>query len=103
MDVVELVARFPEIPADLHEEPLLARFAAELGALLQSAVKPSPCAQHHEAGNRYYLKLIGPLAVYGYGLSTREQVLAQLDGFVEQHSADPDAFVAGLLRDGETV
>ncbi len=30
MTVQELVARFPEIPKDLHEEPILSRFAASL-------------------------------------------------------------------------
>ncbi len=33
MTVQELVARFPEIPKDLHEEPILSRFAEVFGEL----------------------------------------------------------------------
>ena len=97
MNVNELFARSPEIPADLAEEPLLARFADGLDSLLRTAVKPSPCSQGHEAANHYYLKLIGPLAIYGYGLATREHVMQQVAALLERHAADRAGFVASLL------
>src|SRR5262245_30408759 len=97
MTVSELVARFPEIPADLHDDPALERFAATLGEWLRVARKPSACASQHDTANHYYLKLIGPLSVYGYGLFTRERVVRELTALLERHAADPGAFGASLL------
>ena len=97
MTVQELGARFPEIPADLHGEPVLERFASTLGGFLSLSNKPSPCSSQHDAGNHYYLKLVGPLAIYGYGLTTREKLLVQLEELIERHDADPDGFAASLL------
>jgi hypothetical protein len=100
MTVRELLARFPEIPPDLHEAPVLARFAGTFDALLCQARMPSPCATAHDAANHYYLKLIGPLAIYGYGLSRREQVLADIEGLLERHARDPQGFAASLVPSG---
>lgn len=97
MTVDELIARFPEIPSDLHRESLLARFAETFSSLLRVAAKPSPCSTHHDAANHYYLKLIGPLSIYGYGLSSREKVEAQIGELLDRHAADPDGFAASLL------
>jgi hypothetical protein len=97
MNLEEFVARFPEIPADLRGEPLLERFAATLAGPLREARSPSPCATEHDRANHLYLKLIGPLAIYGYGLATREATLAELEQLLDRHAADPDGFVAGLL------
>lgn len=97
MTIDELTARFPEIPADLHEEPLLARFAGTFAALLRVAQKPSACSTGHDAANHYYLKLIGPLSIYGYGLSTRQKVLGQLQDLLDRHRSDPEGFAASLL------
>ncbi|MFQ5850877.1 MAG: hypothetical protein ACE5JU_09850 [Candidatus Binatia bacterium] len=41
MAVQELVARFPEIPQDLHGEALLAQSAEAFGDLLQVAMQPT--------------------------------------------------------------
>ena len=89
MDVRELIARFPEIPADLHEEETLARFAAVFGAPLSVAQKPSACATAYDAGNHYYMKLINPMGIYRLGLMKREMVLSQIAGLVERQGADP--------------
>jgi len=97
MTVEELVARFPEIPVDLRAEPMLRRFAAALGDLLREARSPSPCATQHDRANHLYLKLIGPLSIYGYGLATRERTVAELEQLLERHAADPEGFAAGLL------
>jgi hypothetical protein len=93
----ELLARFPEIPRDLHDEPLLARLAETCGDLLQVARKPSACSRGHDAANHYYLKLVGPLSIYGYGLSSRDKVLGQIRDLVERREADPEGFAASLL------
>ena len=97
MTVQELVARFPEIPEDLRGEPLLSRFAGVFDDLLGVARNPSACATQHDTANHSYLKLIGPMSIYGYGLSTREKVLAELQGLLDRHEADPHGFAASLL------
>jgi len=97
MTVQELTTRFPEIPKDLHREPLLARFAETFGDLLKIARKPSACSTQYDAGNHYYLKLVGPLDIYRYGLSTREKVLKQLQELLDRYQADPQGFAASLL------
>ncbi len=97
MTAEQLVARFPEIPRDFHEEPILSRFAEVFGDLLQVARNPSACATHHDAANHYYLKLVGPVAIYNYGLSTRERVLAELQELLDRHQTDPGGFAASLL------
>jgi hypothetical protein len=61
MTIQELVRRFPEVPRDLHDEPLLEQFAEAFGDLLQVAQNPSNCSAQYEATHHYYLKLIGPL------------------------------------------
>ena len=97
MTVQELLSRFPEIPAGLHDDPLLERYAKALAGPLRAAKNPSPCATEHDAANHYYLKLIGPMAIHGYGLSTREKVLAELQDLLDRHAADPDSFAKSLL------
>jgi hypothetical protein len=99
MTVAELATRFPEIPADLHDSEVLARFADTLEPLLAMAQRPSPCSTGHDASNHYYLKLIGPLSIYGYGLSTREKVEEQLQELLDRYAADPEAFAGSLLPD----
>ena len=97
MTVRELCARFPEVSSDLAEEPVLARFAETFSDLLAVAYKPSNCSTGHDAGNHFYLKLVGPLSYYRYGLATRERVLSDLSDLLDQHAADPEGFAASLL------
>ncbi len=54
MTVQELVARFPEIPQDLQEEPLLAQYAVAFGDQLRVARNPGACSAQHDAANHYY-------------------------------------------------
>lgn len=98
MTVEELVAQFPEIPVDLHDDPVLERFATTFSDLLRIAKSPSPCASQHDPANRYYLKLVGPMSIYGYGLSTRDQVVAEMTSLLERHAADPAGLTAELLE-----
>jgi len=97
MTVKELAARFPEVPSDLHRESFLACFAETFDGLLKVARKPSACSTHHDEANHYYMKLIGPLSIYGYGLSTREKVAGQIGELLDRHTADPDGFAVSLL------
>ena len=97
MTVQELVGRFPEIPAELHGEPLLAAFAVAFEDQLEIARKPSACAVEHDADNHFYLRLIGPIDIYRYGLYDRERVLEEIGKLVDGHRADPGGFANGLL------
>ena len=97
MTVQELVSRFPEIPADLHGEPLLAALADAFEAQLEIARKPSACAVEHDAGNHFYLQLIGPIDIYRYGLYDRKRVLEEVGRLVDGQRADPRGFARGLL------
>ncbi|MBW8057517.1 MAG: hypothetical protein ACE10F_04215 [Candidatus Methylomirabilales bacterium] len=97
MTIQEFVGRFPEIPQDLHGEPLLAQYAEAFGDQLRIAKNPGACSAQHEAANHYYLKLVGPIRLYWYKLSTREKVLKQLQELLDQHRADPAGFVASLV------
>jgi hypothetical protein len=97
MTVDELLARFPEIPRDLRDEPVLAEFAAVCGPLLAQARKPSNCAVAYDVANHYYLRLIVPLGIYGYGLASREDTLAQIAALTARARADLEAFAASLV------
>ena len=44
MTVEELACRFPEVSADLCDEPLLAQFAETFGTFLQEAENPGACS-----------------------------------------------------------
>ena len=92
----EFVLRFPEIPDDLHKEPLLAEFAEVFDQLLKVATKPSACAEVHNAENQYYLKLVGPMDIYRYGLYTRDRVMDELQSRLNEYREDPTGFATRL-------
>lgn len=100
MTVAELVRRFPEIPADLHGEPILAELGEVFDDLLQVATKPSACATEHTAENKYYLKLVGPMDIYRYGLFSRERVLSEIQKVLDLHAQNPKTISESLLVDG---
>ncbi|MGD8375581.1 MAG: hypothetical protein PVF68_05520 [Acidobacteriota bacterium] len=100
MTLADLYRRFPELPADLREEPVLEELAERCGDLLAVARKPSNCSVQHDAANHYYLKLIGPISIYGYGLTSRDRLREQLRLLLERHAEDPDGFATSLLPDG---
>ena len=54
MTIDELTSRFPEIPADLHDEPVLAEFSEAFGAQLALAEKPAACTAEQSAGPGHY-------------------------------------------------
>lgn len=96
MTVQELTEKFPEIPVDLRSESILSRFAEVFGDLLQQANNPSATSSRNNAGNHYYLKLIGPMSSYGYGMCTRARVLMQIRELLDRYEADPQGFAASL-------
>lgn len=98
MTVPELVSRFPEIPADLHDLPVLAEFAETFDAYLKTAVKPSACADDWTDENRAYMTLVGPMDIYRYGLSTREKVVGQVGALLDTYRTSVEAFESQMHK-----
>ncbi len=98
MTVAELLARFPEIPADLRDEPVLARYADAFGPQLRVAQKPSPCmGAGGDAEHLFYTRLINDLAIYGIGLARRERTLQRLEATLEAWRKQPSTFACTLV------
>ncbi|MDA0999132.1 MAG: hypothetical protein O2807_01275 [bacterium] len=93
MTVQELLEKFPEIPEDLHGEPVLARFAGAFAEQLRIAQKPSACSTGYDPGNHFYMKLVNPMAIYRLGLMKREMVLQKLEALLDQFAADPSKLI----------
>ena len=99
MTIQELLVRFPEIPADLHHEEILSRFADVFEGPLSIAQKPSACSTEYDAGNHFYMKLVNPLGIYRLGLMKRELLLSQITELIEKQESDPN-FVETLVPFG---
>lgn len=97
MTVSELVSRFPEIPGDLHCEVVLETFAETFDGYLATAAKPSACSSDWTPENCAYMKLVGPVDIYRYGLSDRDKVVGQLQTLVSEYEASTDAFEASMF------
>ena len=98
MTVDELLARFPEIPADLRNEPILAEYVDAFGPLLRMAQKPSPCMRDGgDAPHVFYTRLINDLAIYGIGLSRRDRTLARLRATLDQYRKQPATYACTLI------
>ena len=98
MSVDELLARFPEVPRDLRDEPVLAEYTRVFGPLLRAARKPTPCmGAGGDAEHVFYTRLVNDLAIYGIGLARRERTLARLAALLEQYRAQPATFACTLV------
>ncbi len=98
MTVDELLARFPEVPRDLRDEPVLAEYAKAFGPQLRVARKPTPCMRDGgDAEHVFYTRLVNDLAIYGIGLAKRDRTLARLAAVLEQHRKQPATFACGLV------
>ena len=98
MSVDELLARFPEVPRDLREEPTLQEYTRVFGPLLRLAEKPTPCMRDGaDAQHVFYLKLVNDLAIYGIGLAKRDRTLARLTALLEQYRKQPATFACTLV------
>ena len=100
LTVEEFFARFPEVPRDLRDEPVLAEFVRAFGSQLRVAQKPSPCvaqAGSGDAEHHFYTRLVNDLAVYGIGLARRERTLQRLETLVAEYRAHPATFACTLV------
>jgi hypothetical protein len=99
MTVDEFLARFPEVPSDLKDEPVLAQYVDAFGLQLREARKPTPCmgADGGDAGHRFYTTLVNDLAIYGIGLAKRERTLARLAARLEEYKKRPATYACTLV------
>jgi hypothetical protein len=98
MTVDELLARFPEVPRDLQDEPVLAEYAKAFGPQLRVARKPTPCMRDGgDAEHVFYTRLVNDLAIYGIGLAKRDRTVARLAALLEQYRKQPATFACGLV------
>src|SRR5437879_12667799 len=95
MTVEEFLARFPEVPRDLRDEPVLAEFVRAFGSQLRVAQKPSPCVAQAGTGDpehHFYTRLVTDPAVYGIGLARRERTLQRLEALLVEYRTRPATF-----------
>jgi hypothetical protein len=98
MTVDEFLARFPEVPRDLRDEPVLMRYVDAFGHLLRRAQKPSPCmGDNGDAEHRFYTRLVNDLAIYGIGLARRERTLARLQATLDAYDKQRATFACTLV------
>ena len=99
MTVQEFLARFPEVPRDLKDEPVLAQYVDAFGLLLREAKKPTPCmgTEGGDAGHRFYTTLVNDLAIYGIGLAKRDRTLARLTKRLEDYRKSPATYACMLV------
>ncbi len=98
MVVDELLARFPEVPADLKGEPVLEEYVKAFGPQLRVAQKPTPCmGDGGDAPHLFYTRLVNDLAIYGIGLAKRDRTLLRLQKLLEEHRKQPATFACTLV------
>ncbi len=98
MTLDEFLARFPEVPRDLRDEPVFAEYVAAFGPLLRLAQKPSPCVgSGGDMEHVFYTKLVNDMAIYGIGLAKRDRTLARLRAAVDQYRKQPATFACTLV------
>jgi len=98
MTVDECLARFPEVPHDLRDEPVLVAYVAAFGPLLRVAQKPSPCVgSGGDMEHVFYTRLVNDLAIYGIGLARRDRTLARLKATLDERAKQPATFACTLV------
>lgn len=98
MTLDEFLARFPEAPRDLRDEPVLRRYVEAFGRLLRIAQKPSPCmGAGGDVEHVFYTRLVNDLAIYGIGLARRDRTLARLEATLDQYAKQPATFACTLV------
>lgn len=98
LSIDEFLARFPEVPRELRDEPILQSYVAAFGPQLRVAQKPTPCmGTGGDAEHIFYTRLVNDLAIYGIGLARRERTLARLSATLEQYRKQPATFACTLV------
>jgi hypothetical protein len=99
MAVDEFLARFPEVPRNLRDEPVVTDYLKAFGQLLRMAQKPTPCmGEGGDHPHMFYVRLVNDLAIYGIGLAKRERTLARLAAMLEEYRKQPATFGCSLVK-----
>lgn len=94
----EFLARFPEVPRDLANEPILAEYVNAFGPQLRIAQKPAACMRDGgDAQHVFYTRLVNDLAIYGIGLAKRDRTLARLQATLDEYRKQPATFACMLV------
>ena len=94
------LARFPEVPHDLRDEPVFLEFICAFGPQLEVAQKPSPCVAKADGGDaehHFYTRLVNDLAIYGVGLAKRDRTLQRLERLLVDYRKQPATFACTLV------
>ena len=98
MTVDEFLARFPEVPGGLRDEPVLGQYVAAFGPQLRVAQKPTPCMRDGgDAPHVFYTRLVNDLAIYGIGLARRDRTLNRLQATLDAYRKQPATFACSLV------
>jgi hypothetical protein len=98
MTVDEFLARFPEVPPDLRDEPVLGEYVRAFGLLLRVAQKPTPCMRNTgDHQHVFYIRLVNDLAIYGIGLAKRDRTLVRVRALLDQYQQQPATFACTLV------
>src|SRR5206468_8621211 len=100
MTVDTFLSRFPEVPRELRDEPVVGEFVRAFGTQLQVAQKPSPCVARADGGDAehiFYTRLVNDLAIYGIGLARRDRTLQRLERLLTEYRAQPATFACTLV------
>jgi hypothetical protein len=98
MTADEFLARFPEAPQDLAQEPVLQEYVLAFGPLLRLARKPTPCMRDGgDHQHTFYTRLVNDLAIYGMGLARRDRTLARLRATLDEYRRQPATFACTLV------
>ena len=100
MTVDQFFTRFPEVPRDLRDEPVITEFVRAFGVQLAIAEKPSPCvarAGGGDAEHHFYTRLVNDLAIYGIGLAKRDRTLQRLERLLADYRSQPATFACMLV------
>ena len=100
LTVDAFLARFPEVPRDLRDDPVLLDFVRAFGPQLAVAQKPSPCVARDGGGDaehHFYTRLVNDLAIYGIGLAKRDRTLQRLERLLAEYRVQPATFACTLV------
>jgi hypothetical protein len=98
MTVEAFLTRFPEVPRDLANEPIIAEYVDAFSPQLRVAQKPSPCiGTGGDAQHVFYTRFINDLAIYGIGLAKRDRTLARLQATLAEYRKRPATFACMLV------
>jgi len=101
MSVDEFLARFPEVPRDVRDEPTLQEYTRAFGPLLRVAQKPTPCMRDGgDAPHVFYMRLVNDRTIWPSTVLALPSAIGRWRGFrslLEQYRMQPATFACTLV------